>query len=265
MKLLYRLERKFGKFAIKDLMRYIIFANALVYILEMVMPGFSYNLMFDLPSILQGQVWRVFTFVFIPPDANLIFIILALYVNYLIGSSLEHEWGTFKFNIYYLLGVIGIIIGASITNLSMNNYYLNLSLFFAFAKLFPDMEFLLFFVLPVKVKYLGWISWGFFIFSVLFGPIPIKIAAITAIINYFIFFGKDIVTGRKHARSSHVRKKNFQSKVRVLREHLHKCEICGRTEQDDPDLEFRYCSKCDGQHEYCMEHLFTHTHVKNDN
>lgn len=264
MKLMYRLERKFEKYAIKNLMKYIIFANAMVYLLDLVMPGFSTNLMFDLGSILQGQVWRIFTFVFIPPDASMIFIILALYVNYLIGNSLEHEWGAFKFNLYYLLGVLGIIIGASITNLSMNNYYLNLSLFFAFARLFPDMEFLLFFVLPVKVKYLGWISWIFFGFSVIFGTLSMKIAAIMAIINYFIFFGKDIVKGRKHASKSYSRKKAFQSNIRVVKEHMHRCEICGRTDQDDPDLEFRYCSKCDGQHEYCMEHLFTHTHIKNE-
>lgn len=262
MKLLYRLERKFGKFAIKNLMNYIIFANALVYVLDYLMPGFSYNLLFDLPSILHGQIWRIFTFVFIPPDASLFFIILALYVSYLIGNSLEHEWGTFKFNLYYLLGVLGIIIGSSVTNYSMSNYYLNLSLFFAFAKLFPLEEFLIFFIFPVKVKYLGWISWIFFILTLIFAPLLLKITAILAIINYFIFFGKDIVMGRKHASSNYSRKKTFRANARVDKEHLHRCEICGRTDQDDADLEFRYCSKCEGQHEYCMEHLFGHTHIK---
>ncbi|PKM51031.1 MAG: hypothetical protein CVV02_08850 [Firmicutes bacterium HGW-Firmicutes-7] len=262
MKLLYKLERKFGKYAIRNLIGYIVFANVIVLILGFFSPDLINNLIFDPYLVMRGQVWRVITFLFIPPNASMFFIFFALYIDYMIGTALEHEWGAFKFNCYYFLGAIGIIAGAFITGLSMGNYYLNLSLFLAFAKLYPEREFLIFFVLPVKVKYLGWISWGFFALSFLAGNVSAKIAIGISVLNYFIFFGKDIISGRKNATKAHTRKKTYRTNSAVKKEHFHKCEICGRTDQDDPDLEFRYCSKCKGQHEYCFEHLFGHEHIK---
>lgn len=260
MKILYKLERKFGKYAIKNLMNYIIFANVVVLILSLYDSSFISNLVFDPYKVMQGEIWRIITFIFIPPNASLIFIFFALYVNYFIGISLEKEWGTFRFNCYYFLGVIGIIIGALISGLSMGNYYLNLSLFLAFAKLYPEHEFVLFFILPVKVKYLGWINWAFFILGLITGGAAMRIAISIAIVNYFIFFGKDIITCRGRIAKSHVRKKSFQNKMDLNKSSLHRCEVCNRTENDDNDLEFRYCSKCNGEHEYCLEHLFNHEH-----
>ncbi|PKM96241.1 MAG: hypothetical protein CVU84_00565 [Firmicutes bacterium HGW-Firmicutes-1] len=262
MKLLYKLERKFGKFAIRNLIGYIVFANVVVLILGYFSPGFINNLVFDPNLVLHGQVWRVVTFLFIPPKVSTFFLFFALYIDYLIGTSLEHEWGTFKFNCYYFLGVLGIIIGAFASGLSMDNYYLSLSLFLAFAKLYPEQQFTLFFVLPVKVKYLGWLSWAFFIFSFLTGSLTVKIAIGISVLNYFVFFGKDIISGRKNATKSHVRKKTYRTNSTIKKDHLHKCEVCGRTDEDDTDLEFRVCSKCEGQHEYCFEHLFGHEHIK---
>lgn len=262
MKILNKLERKLGKFAIKNLMKYIIFANVIVLILSLYNSEFVSNLIFDPNKVMQGEIWRIITFIFIPPAASLLFIFFALYINYFIGISLEREWGTFRFNCYYFLGVIGIIVGALVSGLSMGNYYLNLSLFLAFAKLYPEYEFVLFFVLPVKLKYLGWVSWGFFIMGLITGSTSMRIAILIAIINYFIFFGKEIITGRGRASKNLVRKRNYKNKAEIKKTSLHQCRICNRTENDDNDLEFRYCSKCNGQHEYCLEHLFNHEHIK---
>ncbi len=261
MKLLNKLERKFGKIAIPNLMTYIIFGNLIAFILGLYNQKIISQLMLYPEKILNGEIWRIFTFIFIPPDMSPIFIIFALLLYYTIGTSLEHEWGTFKFNIYYLIGCIGIIIASFIFNMPMGNGYLNLSLFLAFARLFPDFTILIFFVLPVKIKYLAWIDWAVFIFTIIFIP-GLRIVAIVSLINYFIFFGKDIVTNRKHARSSYKRKQKYNTKLKDSKNYFHKCEVCGRTEKDDENLEFRYCSKCNGEHEYCMDHLFTHEHIK---
>ena len=191
MKILNKLERKFGRLAIKNLMSYIVFANAAVYILYMFDRTFINNLVLIPSRVFQGEVWRLITFLFIPPSTStwVIFVIFALYIDYMIGTSLEHQWGTFKFNIYYFVGVIATIIGAILTGFSMTNFFLNLSLFFAFAKLFPEYEFVLFFILPVKVKYLGWISWGFSAFMFIIGSTATRVAILAAILNYILPVG----------------------------------------------------------------------------
>ncbi|MBC7958977.1 MAG: hypothetical protein H7X94_03835, partial [Vallitaleaceae bacterium] len=158
----------------------------------------------------------------------------------------------------------GTIIGAFITGVSLDNTYLVLSLFLAFATLFPDFTFMIFFVIPVKVKYLGYLSAAMYLFTLITGSNDVRVAILVALINYFLFFGKELVMGRKNATKARIRKKSYQTNMSPKREHQHQhqCEICGKTDQQDFNLEFRRCSKCDGQHEYCMEHLFTHEHVK---
>lgn len=264
MKFLDKLERKFGKLAIHNLMGYIVFSNAAVYILAYFQSDFLSYIYLSPYSVLHGEVWRLVTFLFIPPMTSILFIILALYFEYMIGISLEHEWGAFKFNIYYFVGVIGTIIASFITGLPMSNGYLNLSLFFAFAKLFPEFELLIFFILPVKIKYLGWISWIMLIISFILGSMSTRVAIVVAILNYILFFGKDSIMSKKHATNAHIRKREYKSKMSNKKPHMHQCEVCGKTELDDVNLEFRYCSKCDGRHEYCMEHLFTHEHIKDN-
>ncbi|MCT4542891.1 MAG: rhomboid family intramembrane serine protease [Vallitalea sp.] len=265
MKFLNKLERKFGKYAIKNLMLYIVACNAFVYLFMRISPKQTILNLALVPSLIkQGEVWRLVTFVFYPPNATLIFIIFALYFSYLIGSTLEHEWGSFKFNIYYLLGVLGTIIGAFITDTKVtSSTFINLSLFFAFARLYPDFTVLLFFILPVKMKWLGYFNWAIFAVTIIFGDGSIRVAAIMALINYFIFFGKDIITRSKTSTSNYYRKKQYNNNFNnVKKDYHHKCTVCGRTELDDKDLEFRYCSKCDGYHEYCMDHLHNHEHIR---
>lgn len=270
MKLLDKLERKLGRFAIKNLMLYIVVANAVVYFFINYSPvpvSTVINLALIPDLIKQGEVWRLITFVFYPPNASLIFIVFVLYFYYMIGSTLEHEWGSFKFNVYYLIGVLGTIIGSFITDIPVfSSFYINLSLFFAFARLYPDFQVLLFFIIPVKMKWLAWFNWAFFAYQIATGNKYTRIAAIMALINFFIFFGKDIITNTKSNTKSYYRKKQYNANMdSCKKDYMHKCTVCGRTELDNKDLEFRYCSKCDGYHEYCMDHLYNHEHIKEGN
>jgi hypothetical protein len=258
--LLDKLERKFGKFAIKNLMYYIIFLTGFVFIIMMFDTGGNYiNQLILYPElVMKGHIWRLFTYIFIPPTGSLFFILFVLYFYYLIGSALEHEWGSFRFNIYYLIGMLGTTIAAMITGFGTSTY-LNLSLFLAFARLFPDYQIMMFFFIPAKVKYLGWLNWAFIVFTIITGSLSEKAAAVASVLNFLVFFGKDIITGRKNARKVHVNRRNYQSSV-PQKSYMHKCSVCGITEIDNPKMDFRYCSKCQGHYEYCMEHLHNHLH-----
>lgn len=259
MNWLDKLERKYGRFAIRGLMTYIISLNALVYLLTSVLKVPVNSLILYPSLILKGEIWRLVTYIFIPPSASPIWIIFILYFYYMIGNSLEHEWGSFKFNIYYLMGMLGTTIAAFISGAGTTATYLNLSLFLAFAYIYPNYEILLFFILPIKIKYLAWLNWFYIGFTILFQPLPLKLAAIVSIINYFVFFGKDIFTGAKNRKHVYANRKKFNYDV-PKKSYIHKCTVCGITEKDNPDMEFRYCSKCEGDYEYCMEHLHNHDH-----
>jgi hypothetical protein len=182
-------------------------------------------------------------------------------MSFLIGSSLEQEWGSFKFNVYYFMGIIGTIIAAFISGNPVTAMYLNLSLFLAFAKIYPDYELLLFFILPAKVKYLAWIELAFIGFTIITAPVSIKLAAAASLFNYLIFFGKDIFIEIKNRKQVSHNKELYNVKVNA-KDYFHKCTVCGITEKQDPKMDFRYCSTCEGNYEYCMDHLKNHEHVK---
>ncbi|QAA30787.1 rhomboid family intramembrane serine protease [Clostridium manihotivorum] len=268
MKWLDKLERKFGRYAIKNLMFYIVVANLIVYLMEYLFRTsmLTYKLMFIPSLILKGEVWRVITFIFIPPNSSPIFIIFVLYFYYMIGSTLESEWGAFRFNFYYLLGIVGTIIAGFITGGAVTGTYLTLSLFLAFAYTYPDYQILLFFVIPIKIKYLAWLDAAFLAISFIQGDIADKLSIVAALINFFVFFGKDMLYRGKNTGYAYNNKKNIKKKTKNKNIKLvwrHKCEVCGITDNDDPNMEFRYCSGCQGNHEYCINHLRNHEHVKN--
>jgi len=210
IKSLDRLERKFGRFAIKGLMIYITTGNLAVFILNFLMPSLNLTMKLMLiPSlVLKGEVWRLVTYIFIPPQSSIIFIIFALYFYYMIGNTLEREWGSFKLTVYYLIGMIGTTIAAFFTGASSSTY-LNLSLFLAFAYLYPNFEILIFFVLPVKIKYLAWLNWAFILYTIIFESLSLKIAAIVSIANYLLFFGSDLIKWIKNRRNVYNNRKNF--------------------------------------------------------
>lgn len=264
MNVLSKLERRLGRYAITHLMAYIVGAEGMVFLLSRTPQGRDIIawLMFDPGLIVQGQVWRIFSFVFIPPSFS-IWVFFILYFYYLLGARLEEEWGSFRFNVYYATGVAATAAAAWVTGQIATAFYLNLSIFLAFATIDPDFTILLFFVIPVKVKYLAWLSWLFLAFTVITGPIPVKIMAVVSIVNYFFFFGRGFVGRLKGTVRAYPRRRQFQTQIRASREaFVHKCAVCGMTEGDDPHMDFRYCSGCDGHFEYCASHLGDHTHKK---
>lgn len=263
MNLLDRLERKFGHIVIKGLMKYIVFLNGIVFLLVYLdTTGVFYGrLVLDPSLVMKGEVWRLITYVFIPPTFSLIFVIFVLMLYYMIGTALEQEWGSFKFNLYYLIGMLGTTAAAFLTGVIGTPHYINLSLFLAFARLYPDYEILLFFILPVKMKYLAWFSWGILGFTLIVFPLPLKVAAVVSIVNYFLFFGKDIATRTKTNRQAYFNRKRFMADI-PKDFTIHKCTVCGITEKDNPKMDFRYCSTCEGDYEYCMDHLKNHQHIK---
>jgi len=276
------MERKFGRYAISNLMFYIIIVYGVGFLIMKTMPGLYWSwLSLDVNAILHGQIWRLVTFLMYPPSTDFFYIIFSLYLYYMIGTQLEYQWGAFRFNMYFLTGVIGHILAAFIAYFTlgltgimfpMTTSYLNLSLFFAFAALYPNMEFLLFFVLPIKVKWLALVDGLIFAYEIfrsvkngiMYSPayFATGVCAVLSILNFILFFSMT----KEMKRFSYKEVKRKQAYHREVKRASsgtrHKCAICGRTEQDGEHLEFRYCSKCNGNFEYCQDHLFTHEHVK---
>lgn len=263
MKLLDKLDRKYSKYAIQNLMMYIVGANAIVFILDlMTTDSLALQLMLIPSAVFSGEVWRLVTFVMIPPTYSIVFIALALYFYYFIGQTLEREWGSFKFNVYYFLGVFIMIVSSLLFGTIAQVSYLNLTLFLAFATLYPNYEIRLYLILPVKVKYLAYFSGVLYLFSFFTGSLSVKISIVAGLANYFIFFGKELVTGRTRRVQSASRRKSYVANSKSNKAYHHKCHVCGKTELDDPALEFRYCSTCDGYIEYCTDHIKNHEHIK---
>lgn len=188
------MEYKYGRKAIPNLMMTVVIGMALVFVADLLNPSVNLQsyLVLSREALLRGQVWRLVTFIFLPPDSSLIFILFSLYFYYWIGSSLEARWGAFRFNVYYLCGVLGAIVSCFITGYS-DNFFLNMSLFFAFAALYPDMQVLLFFIIPIKVKWLALLDAALFVYQFIVGGVPAKIAIVMSLVNFFLFFGPDFV------------------------------------------------------------------------
>jgi len=265
---------KHPKFGIPKLMLFIVIGNAAVYLFSRMdtTNAFVSYLCFNLQMLLKGQVWRLVTFVFIPTDSNLLFEAISLYFYYFIGSTLEREWGAGKFTIFYLSGVFftvvyGVIIGLLMppAEMLLNISYIHLSMFFAFAALFPDTRILLFFFIPVKIKWLAYIDAVLFLISIILNPFPLNLMPLVALSNFFLFCGGELLDGLRRRRPGK-NAVNFRTKVRnaryeeTQRPYRHKCAVCGRTDTEYPDLEFRYCSRCAGYRCFCSDHIDSHVH-----
>ena len=275
MEFFRKLERKYGRYAIHNLMYYIIILYGIGMVIQWVDPMFYIRyLSLDASAILRGQIWRIVTFVIWPPSTDIFFNLLSMYLYYWLGTNLERVWGAFRFNVYFLMGILGHFLAALVGYLVfgqgwfLTTSYLNFSLFFAFAATFPDLQFYLFFVIPIKAKWLALFDGIYFLYGFAFGNAATRCAILLSFLNFIIFFfmTRDF---RRVSPKEIKRKQEFKTKMRAA-EHVkeqgshHRCAVCGRTEKDDPTLEFRYCSKCEGEYEYCMDHLYTHRHVTKD-
>ena len=262
--MLDKLEKRIGKFCIRNLMIYIIAMNAVVFLMAYLFPELNIvsRLALVPELVLKGEVWRLVTFLFIPMSFHPFWIIFTLYFYYMIGTSLEHEWGAFKFNVYYFIGVLGTIAGAFLGGRGTSTF-LNLSLIFAFAYLFPNYQIMIFFFFPVKIKYLALFYAAGLVFTFALMPIVGLITVLGSAVNFILFFWKDIYYRIRFNRKAYMNQKEFKEKIPKIHV-MHRCTICGITDVEDRKMDFRYCVDCEGDYEYCMDHLYNHEHVKAD-
>lgn len=252
-----RAEAKFGYLAIPGLPRIIVAFNALVFVLLKLNPHFYDLLILDPRLVMQGQVWRLVSYLFIPSMGGLFpdWLMAAIYLLFLwfVGNGVEQAMGAFKLTVFYVLGMIGSTIAAFFVGGDWSNAMLNTSLFLAFARFYPEVTIYLFFVLPVKVKWMAWITAALLALQFFGNTWEYRGALIAALANYFIFFGGGIISEARHRTETASRRRRFEAEAKVDEsEPLHKCTVCGRTEVTTPHLEFRVSK--DGN-EYCVEHL----------
>ena len=269
---------KHPRFGISNLMLYIVIGQVAVFILDLFFRGMlsSYWLPFSRDLILHGQVWRLVTFIFLPSDSgNPFFLLLGCYFYYWIGTMLEREWGTARFTLFYLSGVVLSVLSGMILGIT-DIYYINLSIFLVIATLYGEMQVLLFFVIPIKMKWMALIDVALILVAVIqnlmYGSWVGALLPLASFVNYFIFtwpfWGAKLGVLRRRADPKVVNfkrvQKQAQKQAKATGGYRHKCAVCGITDADDPNMEFRYCSKCDGYYCYCMDHINNHVHIHHD-
>ena len=272
---------------IPNLMLYISIGSAIVYVMSMFdKSSILYALLcFDRGAILQGQIWRLFSFVFAYDAGNIVLTAISLLCYYSLGRAMENAWGTLRFNLFYLTGVVLMDVFCMLFGGNANVYYLNLSLFLGYATLYPNAHFLLFFFIPVKAWIFAMVDLALTLYDVIIysiiGLVPYNVFPLIAIANYFLFFGKDVVnivpvSWRINLRRLFKKKPAKKAgtipfpsagsyeatTVKVKIPYTHRCTVCGRTDLSNPELEFRYCSRCNGYHCYCEDHINNHTHIE---
>lgn len=267
MKLLDRLERRFGRFAIPNLALLIVVGQGFVLLMSWANAGqpggggviSEWRLQGS--EVLAGQWWRLVTFVFVPPGSGIL-VLFALYLFLIMGGALETQWGAFRFNVYLLLGWLASVAAAFIAPGEPASVgYLGSGVFLAFAWLFPDFKLYLMFVLPVPIKYLAWITWLIYGINLVSGDPIDQLLVLAATFNFALFFGSDIALKlRAGRRRQQHRRQTAQDKSAAF----HTCSHCGLTDKDDPRMLFQFCSTCTGDHEYCQEHLRAHEHVADE-
>lgn len=287
--MLNKLERKFGRYAIPHLIAWLVGGYALGYLLmiggRLTDVNFLQFMTLEPYYILhEFQFWRLITWVMIPPSSGIFFVLIMMLFYYQLGTVLEQVWGTFRFNVYMFGGIIATVIGAFVLYfiygaMGMPNvvgignyfttYYINMSIFLAFAVCFPNMEVRLYFLIPIKMKWMAVVYAVLVAFSFFGSGWGGKVAILCSLLNFLVFYlatrnykqvsPKEMYRKNKYRQATRQKPTHDASGAPIAR---HKCAICGRTEISNPELEFRFCSKCNGNYEYCQDHLFTHKHVQ---
>lgn len=281
MNWLDKLERKLGRFAIPNLTVYLLIGYVIGFGVMYLMPEMVGYLTLEPALILRGQVWRLISWVLIPPTTNLISLVFLVLLYYSLGTALERTWGSFRYNVYIFSGLLftvlavfglyafyyfryGVEVPLSVIGLIGTNY-ITMSIFLAFAAIYPNMEVMLYFILPIKMKWMALVYVVLAGYDFLNGGIGIRVAIGASLLNFVIFF-LSTRNFKRFGPREQARKAKFKKQSRPHMTYTngahHRCAVCGRTELDDPCLEFRFCSKCDGNYEYCQDHLFTHEHVR---
>ena len=327
MDFLDKMERKIGKHPIENLMRYVVICYIVGYILYYAFPDALSYLTLEPYYILHGQIWRIVSWILVPPSTSIIWAVIMVFFYYQLGTNLEHVWGAFKFNVFFFGGMIWTVIGAfilyfaflvrtgtpyllnSVGSSSMiSTYYMCMSIFIAFALMFPDQKVMLYFIIPIRMKWLAVFYVVITIYEAVVSYWPARISIIMALVNFVLFY-LAMNKGRGPNPKNYKRKHDFKRKTSqqfgytgsgkqygpagkakgpghrsagpsgrsagsagrstsrggaggpTVKVSRHKCAVCGQTELDNPNLEFRYCSKCNGNYEYCQNHLWSHKHI----
>ncbi|MBV9998853.1 MAG: hypothetical protein JO015_07035 [Verrucomicrobia bacterium] len=260
------LEARLGFLAIPRLIPMVAILNLLVYILHLFQPTYVRLLTLEPALVLHGQLWRLVSYIFIPDilfrytssGLQPLFLFFYLWFMWWIGDALEQAWGPFRLTLYYVIGMFGVtaaafFLGAGQSQGNDTPFFLNLSLFFAFATLFPNLQIYVLFIVPLRVKWVALLSLAWILFPFLAGPVVVKVAILICLLNYLLFFGPAVIAGARQGREQQKRRIKFGASRGSPEEPLHRCAVCKRTERDGADLEFRTSSR-DGN-EYCLEHL----------
>ena len=276
------LRRNFEQFCLKhrdlgipNLMLWIAIGTVAVYVLQLIDPsGAVFRALYFSPqAILKGQIWRLVSYIFLPNESFVLFFIIMLVFYVQIGRVMEGYWGRFKFNLFYFLGILLMDIGGLILKTSVSVGYLNILLLLSYATLAPEAQVLIFGIIPFKMKWLAWVYLAMLLLSVLRTPWPALLMPFFPLLDYVLFFGKDVLNVLPRFGKLQVRKKaepkpnpNWADRYRKQpsqqqKPYHHKCTVCGRTDTDYPGLEFRYCSRCNGYYCYCMEHINNPEHI----
>ena len=270
-------------------MLYLCLGSAIVYLMSMFANTdlLYYWLCFDRNLILQGQIWRLFSYPLTYGVSNIILMAISLLCYYSLGRAIENSWGTCRFNLFYLSGIVLMDIYCMIFGGYADAYYLNMNLFLAYATMYPDAQFLFMFIIPIKAWVLAVFDLAITLYQLIVLSIPVfyfpyNLFPLVAIANYLLFFGKDVLnviprSWRVNAQRL-FRKKTKEAKAKTVpfpgagsyeastatprQPYTHRCTVCGRTDVTDPDLEFRYCSRCRGYYCYCQDHINNHAHIE---
>ena len=265
---------KHPRFGISNLMLYVVIGNVIIWLFSMMDTTnlLAASLQFSPQLILKGQIWRLISFAFVPTSGGVLALIM-FYFYYFIGNTLEQYWGKAKFTLFFFSGILFTAIYAFViyfitgADIRISASYIYLSMFFSFATLFPETQVLLFFIIPMKIKWLAYIDAAFFLYEIIVTPFPYNLIPVVAVLNYLLFCGGWLLQflGKKRGYNNPkvINYKKAAKQVNRNRNNApysRKCEVCGITDVDDPDMEFRYCSRCIGYHCYCSRHINDHIH-----
>ena len=260
-RLVARLERRFGRYAIENFTYYLVAAQVIVLVLSIVQPALVDMLRLDTGLVLQGQVWRLVTWLAIPVSLSPFWALFAIYWMWMVGSALEAEWGSFKYEVYWLIGILGTTLFGFAVRVPVGNEHLVGSLFLAFATLWPDYIINVFFILPIPVKYLALVDGAYILASIGMYQGWQKVVPLIAVANYLLFFTPTLIgllsSAQRHAADAPRRWKFHRDSRAVSRPR--RCALCGITDEN-PATEFRICGcdKCKTPTEFCLEHAYKH-------
>lgn len=267
MSFLNRLERSLGRFAIENTSLYIIIGQVGFFLLALLGKDLTHLIYLRMDLVFAGEIWRPFTFIFEPPAMprgafGIMFMVFGWMVFYMMGNALEHFWGVFRYNLFLGIGwLMTVAVAALFPRHEATTLFIGTSVFLAFAYLNPDFEFLLFFILPVKVKWLALLTWIFLGYQFFSGNFAVKLLIAASLANFFLFFGSDILARMRGGQRRMQRQARQTAAKAAGPEPRHTCKVCGKTDLSHPQLDFRYCSKCANDECYCAEHIFNHVHT----